>query len=61
MLLQVLVGNNDQNTRVDNYLTTAVTTRFVRFKPVESSTDDICMRVAVFKCRRNAICSSSRK
>ena len=55
---QVLDGNNDQNTRVDNHLNPAVTTRFVRFKPVESATDDMCMRVAVFKCRRK--CSMFR-
>ena len=46
------MGNNDQNTRVDNNLNPAASARFIRFVPVESITDDICMRVAVFKCRR---------
>ena len=49
--LQVLIGNNDQNTRVYNNLNPSIKARYIRFNPVESITDDICMRVAVYKCR----------
>lgn len=51
LCLQIMDGNSDQNTRVDNHLNPAVSVRFIRFIPVESATDDLCMRVAVFKCR----------
>lgn len=48
---KILDGNYDSNSRVDNHLNPAISVSYVRFLPVESSTDDVCMRVAVFKCR----------
>ena len=48
---QVLTGNYDRDTRVDNHLNTAIEARFIRFIPSDWLADDICMRVAIFKCR----------
>jgi len=48
---KIMDGNSDQNTRVDNHLNPAISVRYIRFIPLESATDDLCMRVAVFKCR----------
>ncbi|XP_068686644.1 coadhesin-like isoform X1 [Montipora foliosa] len=52
---KVLIGNNDQNTRVYNNLNPSIKARYIRFNPVESITDDICMRVAVYKCRDTSL------
>jgi len=48
---KVLTGNDDRDTRVDNHLNPAFETRFIRFIPSDWLADDICMRVAIFKCR----------
>lgn len=48
---KVLTGNDDRDTRVDNHLNPAIETRFIRFIPSDWLADDICMRVAIFKCR----------
>ena len=46
---QVLTGNYDRDTRVDNHLNPSIEARFIWFIPSDWLADDIRMRIAIFK------------
>lgn len=57
MLQNPLVGNSDQNTVQRNIINPPITGRYIQLNPIEWNQEnepdkhDICMRIALLKCK----------